>query len=429
MTRHAFEDSGRLTVNHFDLRKLSVWASALAVPAFAGWAGCTQESTAVAPPREFGAVGFKLSLPGGIDIPKVVYTITRGGNVAKSNEVVIAGPGTTFAAKIEQIPIGSDYTIKLDSKGASFQCAGSATFDIKPKETTTVSVRLRCPGKPKESGAHGSLWVEGDINVCPVIDNAIASPNGDGTYGLSASGSDYDEGPSALMYKWTASAGTLSGADSANALLKCPGSGGDVTVMLELSDSDTGCHDVAGVTETLMAVDCSGGGSGPGGSSGDGGAGSGATGGGGAGGDDAAPDGASAECIACRDQNCRDYQGSGLDMVAGCFTKVDPSLGADAGDASFLQDCLDFVDCAQANQCAYDVNGASDCYCGSATPDDCINIGPAADAKCVSETQKAARSTANADVTLRFSDLAYPIGWAYFLLECDSVFCDACKPE
>jgi cysteine-rich repeat protein len=162
----------------------------------------------------------------------------------------------------------------------------------------------------------------------------------------------------------------------------------------------------------------------------DGGAGTGAA-GSGASGSGAAGSGGDSNpaCSACRTQYCRDYQGSGLDVVAGCFEKVNGDLGADPADPNFIQDCVDVIQCAFQNNCAYAVNGASDCYCGSATADACINSGPAADAKCVPQFQKAARSTANTDITLRMSDFAYPVGWAFFLLECDRDFCKTqCTP-
>jgi hypothetical protein len=109
---------------------------------------------------------------------------------------------------------------------------------------------------------------------------------------------------------------------------------------------------------------------------------------------------------------------------------IDSSLGAMASDPTFLQECIDFLACAKTNNCAYGPNGATDCYCGSATPDACIMNGPAADAKCVMQTRTAARTMDVALIPVRFSDLAYPIGWAYFLLECDRDFCKTeCGPS
>lgn len=131
-----------------------------------------------------------------------------------------------------------------------------------------------------------------------------------------------------------------------------------------------------------------------------------------------------ATCQQCVAANCRNNAAyANLDLYGGCFERVDSGLGADAGDPAFLQDCMDVVSCAYASNCAYGANGLSTCFCGSASSDDCVTTGPAADAKCGAQVQKAGRTTSVVDLSTRFSDLAYPLGWAYFLLECESVYC------
>jgi len=130
-------------------------------------------------------------------------------------------------------------------------------------------------------------------------------------------------------------------------------------------------------------------------------------------------------CKECVDAKCRRNADYGdLDLFAGCYERIDINLGADAGDPTFLQDCIDLVSCAYTNNCAYDFNGMAACYCGSASSDDCINVGPAADAKCAAQVRKAARATTPNDVAIRMTDLAYPSGWAYFLLECQTTNCN-----
>ena len=161
--------------------------------------------------------------------------------------------------------------------------------------------------------------------------------------------------------------------------------------------------------------------------------GSGATqaGSGGSGGSVGAPLMWSAECTACRDENCRDYQGSGIDFVAGCFDSVDVNNGAAASDPSFLADCTEAVRCAYQNRCGYDeMVGLAQCYCGTQTADLCANNGPAADAKCVDAVKTAARADTNEAVGTNLSVLMYPSGWAYFLLECDRTLCaTTCTPQ
>ncbi|HVZ37363.1 MAG TPA: hypothetical protein VG963_33310, partial [Polyangiaceae bacterium] len=127
-------------------------------------------------------------------------------------------------------------------------------------------------------------------------------------------------------------------------------------------------------------------------------------------------------CQACQNANCRDYMG--IDLVHGCFEAVDPEYGADGSDPDFIQQCTDVVACAHEKQCGYGDGGeASDCYCGSANVDTCAANGPAADAPCSQQWQKATRTIVNAEVQVRFTDLSYPAGWAYFLIECERVSC------
>jgi cysteine-rich repeat protein len=119
-------------------------------------------------------------------------------------------------------------------------------------------------------------------------------------------------------------------------------------------------------------------------------------------------------CAACAEANCRAFQGA--DLVAGCFTAVSTDFGASAGDPTFIQECTDTVACARQHSCGFTAaRQAQDCYCGTNDGDTCTARGPAADAPCLTQWQHATRSTTNAQVLERFSDLAYPAGWAYYL--------------
>jgi cysteine-rich repeat protein len=166
-------------------------------------------------------------------------------------------------------------------------------------------------------------------------------------------------------------------------------------------------------------------GSGTGGTSGSGGTGSG-TGGTGAG-TGGSP---GADCDACRGTSCTSYLGvPGYNVVAGCFdagatgTQARTDFGA-AFDASFVQNCVDAVNCAYVHDCAYDVaNIVNPCYCGAISVDTCNVSGPVAGAPCRAQWEAATRGPTNTDVLLRISDTTYPSGWAYNVLECDATQC------
>jgi cysteine-rich repeat protein len=147
-------------------------------------------------------------------------------------------------------------------------------------------------------------------------------------------------------------------------------------------------------------------------------------------------------CGQCRDANCRAILG--VDMVAGCFEAINTDFGADAADPTFLQDCMDIVSCAQANDCAYDpTRETAECYCGKGRDNvQCQALGPVlptdidpatpgvpytADkvAKCVTQWQRGTRSTINSEVLGLFGELSLPSGFADFLLKCDANKCNS----
>lgn len=137
----------------------------------------------------------------------------------------------------------------------------------------------------------------------------------------------------------------------------------------------------------------------------------------------AAGSSAEVECAACREKQCTNYEDQGIDMVSGCFKSVNGAQGADTTDPAFISDCTAAVRCATETHCAASAVGAAACYCGSRSIDECVEHGPGADAPCVEQWMRAARSRDNKEVATRFSDLKYPAGWANFMLECDRVQC------
>jgi cysteine-rich repeat protein len=133
-----------------------------------------------------------------------------------------------------------------------------------------------------------------------------------------------------------------------------------------------------------------------------------------------------AACDACREKHCRNVLGA--DILAGCLESINSAFGARPGDPEFLQQCSDVVTCARETNCAYRAERqAAPCYCGSISVDECEVAGPAKDAPCVKEWQLATRSAQNMQVLQRFTDLAYPAGWAYQLLDCDRLYCKDCQ--
>ncbi|HEX7481168.1 MAG TPA: DUF4215 domain-containing protein, partial [Polyangiales bacterium] len=120
-------------------------------------------------------------------------------------------------------------------------------------------------------------------------------------------------------------------------------------------------------------------------------------------------------CLACEVANCTDYLGAGVDLVAGCYHDPNPT---------FVQQCVDAVDCARTKNCAYTARGAEQCYCGSASSAQC-QLGTGIDGACKTQFETAAGSSSAQVVTGHFGDRSLPIGNAVFMLQCDRDFCGA----
>jgi hypothetical protein len=134
---------------------------------------------------------------------------------------------------------------------------------------------------------------------------------------------------------------------------------------------------------------------------------------------------ATASCEACRAQSCNAASYQGADIADGCLKAPDPKL-VPHPDPNFIHDCKAAVECAYKHDCGYDpARGPVRCYCGSRALDECIKDGPADDAPCTAEWQAATRGKTRMEVLERFSEIEYPSGWAFALIECDRDRCGA----
>jgi cysteine-rich repeat protein len=137
----------------------------------------------------------------------------------------------------------------------------------------------------------------------------------------------------------------------------------------------------------------------------------------------------SAACAACRKSKCADFWGLGYNVVEGCLKKVDPQFDARADDPSFVSDCTAVLRCAYTKKCGFGTADTSECYCGTAAIEDCFSPLNAGNGPCKPEIEQACRSKNLDDISARYSDKAYPMGWAADLIDCDHLQCgEVCKP-
>ena len=167
----------------------------------------------------------------------VNYTITGPNSFSKTGSINVAS-SNTVSAIIGGLPAGSGFTITLSGTGTdgTTNCLGSAPFNVTAGAVTMVSVVLDC----HQAAKTGSIAVNGNINVCPNLDSLSASPAEvavGSSLSLWAVADDPDSGPSPLAYSWTASSGTLTGANTASPSFKCLTTGA-ATVSVTVSDGD-----------------------------------------------------------------------------------------------------------------------------------------------------------------------------------------------
>jgi hypothetical protein len=217
--------------------------------------GCGSQSDGAEVPSEqgreeaTGSLDLGLQLGNGASLASASYTITGPSGFSKTGSIDIS-KSNKLSAVIGGLPAGSGFSITISATSSQQDtCGGSASFNVQAGKTASVTVSLAC----REAARTGSVMVNGNLNLCPVVDGLGANPadvNVGGTIALSALAHDSDAGPSALTYAWTASAGTLSSATAKNPTFTCTAPG-NVTIGLSVSDGDPAASCVDALTTTV----------------------------------------------------------------------------------------------------------------------------------------------------------------------------------
>lgn len=216
-------------------------------------AACSSGSGSDAPfPSEdsAGSLGLKLKLTSGATIDAFNLVLTGPGGFSRSSTVMVQN-SASFSALVGGIPVGSGYTASLSatSTDGTLSCTGSASFNVAARATTAVTVRLQCREQPRT----GSALINGQLNLCPVVEGIGAAPQTvivGSSLSLVSLVHDTDVAPSALSYKWTAASGTFSDSTAKEPTFTCTVAG-DVTITLKASDGD--CDDTLSATVACTA--------------------------------------------------------------------------------------------------------------------------------------------------------------------------------
>jgi cysteine-rich repeat protein len=127
------------------------------------------------------------------------------------------------------------------------------------------------------------------------------------------------------------------------------------------------------------------------------------------------------ECAACRDGACTSFFGQ-INLIDECF-----NAGGNATDAQL---CIDVMNCAYSNDCAYGPDGLNTCFCGTAeiASGACAQPG-AANGPCRAEMFAAAKTKDLPTFLSSVQLTELPIGRALYLAQCDRDSCGSeCTP-
>lgn len=207
--------------------------------------GCSSVSPISQSEEDVGSLGLNLEVAPGVTITGVVYTVS-GNGFEKSGTIDVSN-SPSIGGTIGGIPKGSGYVITLTATSDEDDTVftGSAQFDVRSGETSSVTVRLRGPGSQR----NGSVSVTGTVNVGPVIDELTVAPQSvhvGGRVTLHASGRDPDNSPSQLSYYWATTEGTIDDPVGATTTLTSA-TPGTARITLTVFDGD-----IASSTSTLV---------------------------------------------------------------------------------------------------------------------------------------------------------------------------------
>lgn len=217
------------------MNRIACW-----LPAVVLVLGCSSASDRE--PEDTGSLNLSLETDG-VTLNSVTYTIT--GVDFSRIAVVNVTHSTRISALIGGLPVGH-FEVALsatDANDPAMKCSGSGAFDIVAHQTSTASVNLYC----RRDSTTGSVAIHGTVVRCPTIDSLSSEPSETtvgGTIALAVQAEDPDD---TFIYSWTASGGSLAGADTPQPELTCTSPG---TVRLDLVVAGGGglCTDSASAT-------------------------------------------------------------------------------------------------------------------------------------------------------------------------------------
>src|SRR5689334_8389047 len=102
-----------------------------------------------------------LTLPGGLTINTVNYSVTGGPGSISRNGPINVQNSSVLRFRVGNLPVGPGYTINLGgSTTTGVSCAGTQTFGIADNLVTTITMTLTCG-----TGVQYEVDNAGDVSV------------------------------------------------------------------------------------------------------------------------------------------------------------------------------------------------------------------------------------------------------------------------
>ncbi|HEX6243139.1 MAG TPA: hypothetical protein VFZ61_19635, partial [Polyangiales bacterium] len=235
-------------------------AGLLALAAIGGVHGCAEEkgSDIASETGSIGEVGLKLTLPDGVTINSVNYTVTGGPSSVTRSGTVDVTNSNVLRFRVGNLPVGAGYNISLSaSTNGGDSCASSAGFTVENNVVTAVTMTLTCGGGVVIQPDNG-----GDLNVNAqvVVDAGVSCPVATGVSSLPLevlTNSALDltgyasSTSSSIVYAWSGQGGSFSSTNTAATSYTCQTPG---LHSLTFSITSPGCTTPSSVN---VEIECS----------------------------------------------------------------------------------------------------------------------------------------------------------------------------
>jgi cysteine-rich repeat protein len=183
-------------------------------------------------------------------IPRIRYQLENARVKLELGGTLIPDDGSRATAAVRGIAAGTPWTLALEAASADgdVTCAGTASFEVLARQTTTLSTTLPCRSRS------GAPLLGGPGQRCNIIQSLAVAPTQTavgGTVELSVATAAGER--LGLHHAWTGSGGSFSDAAAAHTRFTCQEAGEHALALRVWDDS---CADRTTVVVRCTSLDC-----------------------------------------------------------------------------------------------------------------------------------------------------------------------------